>query len=141
MRRWLGAVMCVAAVSASGCGDSESCNGMACVGQGTLEAGVPSIGSDTWTVQACQNADCATATLTAKTPSKAENGLSIAYVQGDGGWRLSVRKNVVAPKDGDVWSLRVTAPGGVTIFEGERAVSYQTYGDSCQRCLGVQVSF
>ncbi len=58
-----------------------------------------------------------------------------------GKWRLAARREAHSPKDGDVWSLRVADQGGGVVFEDERAVTYETVGDDCQRCKVVTVEF
>lgn len=139
--RLFGIVACVIGAAAGwGC-EGESCNGALCRDQASLEATVPAIGDATWTVQVCQNGDCASATITAATPYKTQGGLSIAYLQEAGKWRLAARREALSRKDGDVWSLRVANQAGGVVFEDERAVTYETVGDDCQRCQVVTVEF
>ncbi len=95
---------------------------------------MPPIGNSTWTLTACQNAECASASITAADANKAANGLTIGYSQVAGGWQLTVRKLATAPKDGDVWSLKISDETSAVLFDKQQAVSYETRGDHCQSC-------
>lgn len=125
--------------SGYGCGGGD-CPGAACVDQASFTALVPPIGNSTWTLTACQNAECASVSMTAADANKAANGLTIGYSQAAGGWQLTVRKLATAPKDGDVWSLKISDETSAVVFDKQQAVTYETTGDHCQSCKTATVN-
>lgn len=126
--------------SSLGCG-SEDCSGVLIMDTVHLEVGTPFVAASKWEVTVCQNSSCATAELTASNPHHFANGLTLSYEQGTSGWRLGVTRTAESPKDGDVWSLRIVDQAGGVIFEGSRAVTYETLGDECQYYKSARVIF
>jgi hypothetical protein len=121
---------------------SERCGADACTDQIEIDAAVPPMSSTSWTVTVCRNGDCVSETLTPQATSSVSGTTSVRLDTSGASPELVVVAHPDAPKNGDVWSLKVVDAQGKTIASGQQSVMYTPYSNSpaCPTCQKATVS-